>query len=234
MGACSWVWSLWSWEQTEADTFYSWWSEQFSQCTQQGCNWWVLCLNVLFCWITMIIILIVVTILLLVVLLIIGVFLLVCYASCLPTWVLLYLMSFLQIPYFCGDPDSSTGSLNGNSGDTSGSQVGMFTLGGTLTYGPGVSIPTGYALQLNVGAASSGASPQTLTPMSSGPFTFPNSVPNNFTYSVGYAWLSNNAPSAPPAGLSVSVTNGSGQVQGANVTTVQVTVSKTSGGQTGV
>jgi hypothetical protein len=83
---------------------------------------------------------------------------------------------------------------------------GSFTVGGNVTGLTG----SGLVLSLNAGA-------QTLPVSVSGAFTFPTALPNGSNYAVTVG--------TQPSGQSCSVANGSGQLNGANVTNISVTCS---------
>jgi hypothetical protein len=83
---------------------------------------------------------------------------------------------------------------------------GSFTVGGNV----GGLTGSGLVLSLNAGA-------QTLPVSASGAFTFPTALPNGSAYAVTVG--------TQPSGQSCSVANGSGQLNGANVTNVSVTCS---------
>ncbi|WP_313301679.1 IPTL-CTERM sorting domain-containing protein [Diaphorobacter sp.] len=104
------------------------------------------------------------------------------------------------------DPDASPADVPQGSPqpfDVTGAPPGNFTVGGTVT-----GLPPGSQLILTNGT-------DTLTVDANGPFTFPNSVPDesSFTVLVG----------TQPNGAVCTVANGTGQIAGANATNVAVT-----------
>jgi hypothetical protein len=182
------------------EQFYNWVSQQWTQCTQQSCNWWCLCCNKWFCWVFLVLLAILVTIIFVVFIVIDFVLSLVCGLFCLIFWGATLGFGFQSGPSIC------LGSgVNWKSGSSGNGSDGNFTIGGQVS---GLPFEGTVSLSLSAAATTENWSG------GNGGFTFPTPVPNGSMYSVG---------ATPQPTLTIAIANKSGTVSGAAVTDVLVT-----------